>query len=61
MQAFPSKEMFADFSVVGYKCSLSEKSNPRIYRQLVQTRPVWKELHRWIKSDNFLKTVLQAL
>ena len=61
VQAFPAKEMFADLSVVGYKYSLSEKSNPRTYRQLVQTRPVWKELHQWIKSDDFLKAVLQAL
>jgi hypothetical protein len=58
---FPAKEMFADLSVVGYKYSLSEKSHPRTYRQLVHTRPVWKELHHWIKSDAFLKEVLGAL
>jgi hypothetical protein len=61
VEEFPAKEMFADLSVVGYKYSLSEKSNPRTYRRLVRTRPVWKELHQWIKSDAFLKTVLQAL
>jgi hypothetical protein len=61
VQAFPAKELFADLSVVGYKYSLSEKSNPRLYRQLIRTRPIWKELHGWIKSRDFLKTVLKML
>jgi hypothetical protein len=59
--AFPPAELFGDLSVVGYKYSLSEKSNRRAYHQLVRSRPVWKELHRWVKSDAFLKQVLQAL
>jgi len=58
---FPGVEMFGDLSVVGHKYSLSEKTNRRTYRQLVHTRPVWKELHKWIKSDAFIKDVLQAL
>lgn len=61
VEEFPVKEMFADLSVVGYKYSLSEKSNPRTYRDLVRARPVWKELHQWVKSDDFLKSVLRAL
>ena len=58
---FPDVDMFGDLSVVGYKYSLSEKTNRRAYRQLVHTRPVWKELHKWVKSDAFIKEVLQAM
>jgi len=58
---FPDVDMFGDLSVVGNKYSLSEKTNRRTYQQLVHTRPVWKELHQWIKSDAFIKDVLQAL
>jgi len=61
VDGFPTAEQFGDLSVVGYKYSLSEKTNPRTYRELVHTRPVWKELHRWIKSDDFIRAVLQAL
>lgn len=55
---FPDADMFGDLSVVGSKYSLSEKTNRRNYHELVHTRPVWKELHHWIKSDAFLKDVL---
>jgi hypothetical protein len=58
---FPDADMFGDLSVVGSKYSLSEKTNRRSYHELVHTRPVWKELHKWIKSDAFIKDVLQAL
>ncbi|MFV1973663.1 MAG: hypothetical protein ACC648_08075 [Thiohalobacterales bacterium] len=58
---FPDVDMFGDLSVVGSKYSLSEKTNRRNYHELVHTRPVWKELHQWIKSDAFIKDVLQAL
>lgn len=61
VEGFPAVEQFGDLSVVGYKYSLSEKSNPRAYHRLVHTRPVWKELYRWVKSDAFIREVLQAL
>ncbi len=61
VDGYPTRDMFADLSVVGYKYSLSEKNNPREYHQLVRSRPVWKEFHRWIKSDDFVKTVLDSL
>ena len=59
--AYPEREMFGDLSKVGYKFSLSEKYNRRHYHQLVGSHPLWKELHQWIKSDDFLRSVLQAL
>ena len=58
---YPDQDQFADLSVVGYKYSLSEKNNSREYHQLIRSRPVWKEFHRWIKSDEFIKTVLDSL
>ena len=58
---YPGLDRFADISEVGYKYSLSEKNNPRVYHQLVRSRPVWREFHQWVKSDAFVQTVLDAL
>jgi hypothetical protein len=59
--AYPAREMFGDLSKVGYKFSLSEKYNRQHYHRLVRSHPLWKELHQWIKSDDFLRSVLRAL
>jgi hypothetical protein len=58
---YPGLERFVDLSEVGYKYSLSEKNNPRVYHQLVRSRPVWREFHQWVKSDAFVQAVLDAL
>ena len=58
---YPPLECFADLAKVGHKYSLSEKFNSREYKSLIQSRPVWREFHRWIKSDAFIGGVLDAL
>ena len=59
--AYPTRDMFGDLSKVGYKYSLSEKYNRHQYHDLIRSVPVWNELHRWLKSDDFLRGVLSAL
>ncbi len=58
---YPPQELFTYLAKVGHKYTLSEKFNPRQYDQLIRSIPVWKELHRWIKSDEFIIGVLDAL
>ncbi len=59
--AYPDKELFAYLPELGHKYSLSEKNNPKGYQELIRTRPVWRELHRWLKSEGFIAGVLRAL
>ena len=61
VDSYPPVELFADLSKVGYKYSLSEKFNRRQYHQLVRTNPLWRELHGWIKSEDFVAGVMEAL
>lgn len=61
VSAYPPLDMFGDLSKVGYKYSLSEKFNRRQYLQLVRSHPVWKSFHQWIKSDAFIRGMLDAL
>jgi hypothetical protein len=61
---FPPIELFASFEQMGKrgrKYTLSEKENPRAYRQFVQANGHWREFHKWIKSDAFVYGLLDAL
>jgi hypothetical protein len=59
--SYPAAELFAYLPKVGHKYTLSEKSNPEHYAEIVRTQPLWRELHRWIKSDSFIVAVMDAL
>ena len=58
---YPVAEQFHYIPKLGKKYSLSERFNPRGYKNLIQSQPVWREFHRWIKSDEFVAGVLNAL
>ena len=58
---YPVVEQFHYIPKLGKKYSLSERFNPRGYKNLIQSQPVWREFHRWIKSDEFVAGVLNAL
>jgi hypothetical protein len=58
---YPEPQLFAYLPEVGHKYSLSEKNNPKAYREVIGSTPIWRELHRWIKSDDFLRGVMEAL
>lgn len=59
--AFPPRELFAYLPKVGHKYVLSEKFNGRAYQDFVAARPLWREFHRWIKSEEFVFGLLDAL
>jgi len=61
---FPSLERFAFYSEMGKygnKYTLSEKEQPKVFRQYVKNDPVWKEFYQWIKSNEFVYGVMDTL
>lgn len=58
---FPGEDLFVSLPKVGYKYVLSEKFNERQYHDFIRAQPLWREFHRWIKSDDFIWTVMDAL
>jgi hypothetical protein len=61
---FPPTDIFESFEAMGKrgrKFTLSEKENPKVYNDFVQNSPVWREFHRWIKSDDFCYGALAML
>jgi len=61
VRAFPPVELFKFMPKFGNKYVLSEKFNPEQYHDYVAQTPCWRELHRWIKSREFLRSVLAML
>jgi hypothetical protein len=61
IEGYPPLELFKYIPKVGRKYSLSERFHARAYRSYIRSNPLWREFHRWIKSDAFLADVLSAL
>lgn len=61
LREFPETEQFDYMDEIGHKYSLSEKNAPRNYERLIKTVPVWRELHAWIKSRDFIESAFEAL
>lgn len=61
---FPPIELFESFERMGKKgrkYTLSAKENPKRYHAYVQSNPLWRELHTWIKSREFIYGILDLL
>lgn len=54
---YPPKELFVHLPKVGHKFTLSEKFNADNYHRFVAQTQVWKRLHDWIKSEDFIRAV----
>ncbi len=64
VENFPPVELFESFQAMGKegeKYTLSEKENPKVYNTFVRSKPVWRELHSWVKSNDFVYETLEAL
>jgi hypothetical protein len=61
LNSWPSQELFAFMPTLGKKYSLSEVNEPANYHQYVQSSPLWREVHREIKSPEFVRSVLDLL
>lgn len=58
---YPSLDIFKSIPKVGNKYSLSERFNFKEYADFVRSNPVWREFHRWIKSDEFVDEIMNVL
>jgi hypothetical protein len=61
LDAYPPIELFEYIPKVGHKYSLSEKYHPKQFHAWVAEQPVWREFHRWIKSDDFIYGIMGLL
>ncbi|MFC7052279.1 hypothetical protein ACFQI3_06205 [Hansschlegelia quercus] len=61
LSTFPKMELFKFHSQHGAKYSLSERSNREQYEKFIASHAAWREVHAFIKSDDFIFTVLDAL
>ncbi len=55
LDSFPPMDLFEDYKQMGKpgdKYTLSEKENPRTYKQFIKSSTVWHEFYDWIKSDS---------
>ncbi len=61
LDAWPDSELFKFMPELGNKYALSQKFNSRQYHDFVKSVPLWKEFHAWIKSDAFVREVMNVL
>jgi len=57
VQGFPPTDLFRHLPKFGNKYSLSEKNHPDRYRAYIDATPIYRDLHRWIKSPDFIDSV----
>jgi hypothetical protein len=61
LRGFPPLELFEFLPRFGKKYSLSEVRNPKAYSAVVASSPLWREVHRYFKSPEFIYSVIDAL
>lgn len=61
LESYPPLALFKNIPKLGNKYSLSERFNPDEYQRFIREQPLWRELHRWIKSDDFIHEVMGTL
>jgi len=60
-QAYPPTELFKFQPKLGRKYGLSELRRPENYRAFLAGNPDWKAFHEFVKSDAFVRDVLDLL
>jgi hypothetical protein len=61
VDAFPPRELFQHKKELGNKFSLSELNHPDKYFAFIKGNPVWLEFYEYIKSENFIKSIIRTL
>src|ERR1700761_5050979 len=61
VRSFPPLEMFKFMPEYGNKYSLSEHNNGSQYTDYIAKHPAWRELHRYVKSEEFVFGILDIL
>jgi len=61
VDSYPPVELFQFMPKFGNKYSLSEKFNAQNYATYIKSHPRWRELHDWVKSREFIASVVAML
>lgn len=59
--SYPPIEIFEHMPKLGDKYSLSERNNPKGYRDFIARHPQWGRVHDYIKSEGFVHDVMSLL
>jgi hypothetical protein len=59
--AYPPTSLFAKLPKFEYKLALSEKFAPKNYAKFLAQTPVWRRLHDWLKSEDFIRQTVAFL
>jgi len=59
--AFPDRGLMKRMQGNTYKFSLSEKNHSARYRKFVQSNPLWRDFHGYIKRGGFISGILKML
>lgn len=58
---WPNTGLFKYMPELGHKYALSQKFHGKQYHQFIRSNPVWREMHSWIKSNDFVYGVMDTL
>ena len=61
VDSFPPKELFEFKEKFGNKYTLSQKFQSRNYHDFIASKPIWRDLLAWIKSEDFMLHVDRML
>jgi hypothetical protein len=61
VETFPPLDLFKFVPEYGNKYSLSEHNNGKIYTDYIAKNPAWRELHRYVKSEEFVFSLIESL
>jgi hypothetical protein len=61
VRTFPPIELFKFMPEYGNKYSLSEHNNGKLYAAYLAENSAWRDLHRYVKSDDFVFGILDSL
>jgi hypothetical protein len=61
LRLFPPLELFKFLPRFGNKYSLSDKNHPQKYEAYIASKPVWRELYKYVKSDDFIFSLIDLL
>lgn len=58
---YPPRDLFVYMPKFGHKYTLSEKFNGEAYHRFLREEPLWRAFHAWVKSEDFIIEVMDAL
>ena len=61
LSAYPDRDRFVYLETIGHKYTLSKQYSKSEYLSFIRNTPTWRDFHAWVKSQDFIEYVLEAL